>query len=254
VILRIVRMDTVRSWLLAVAACGVVALPTFVGAGVTMGQNSRLTATASPDRTVLLAKEQDPDGVTRVFFVNAATEEKLGAVLSLFNEGDLANVNILSSWNPSSSKVALLIYYGVRSSKIKLFKKDDTGKFVPIDVTLPDPLLICATPDLKKLAEEHVSASENCLGPWTTDNSIRLVSGVMVDRGNNAFVHLLVTFTAVVSAKANIKDVKLFGPYSDQEADKFLEEWGTKYWEEPDMGGDEIDSKRLNPQKPGKPN
>ena len=58
------------------------------------------------------------------------------------SEGDLGNVNVLSSWNPSGSKVVLdSVYHGVRSSKIKLFTRDEKGKFVPINLTLPDPLL-----------------------------------------------------------------------------------------------------------------
>ena len=96
--------------------------------------------------------------------------------------------------------------------------------------------MICdGKPDLKKLSEEHVHASENSLGPWTSDKSVRLVSGIMVDRGDSVFLHLFVTFTVILDGKADIKDVKLLGPYySDQDADKFLERWGKKYWEEPD--------------------
>lgn len=212
-------------------AISLIALLVFMRVDISEAESTRLPKTVSPDKTVFLLKEQRTDGGTRIFFVDAVTGEKLGAVLSLFNEGDLGNVNIISSWNGSSSKVALLIYYGTRSSKIKVFKRTNEDTFVPVDLLLPDPLAIYGKGDLKTLSEEHVSASENALGPWN-DNSVRLISGVMVDRGNNEFVHLLVTFTAVIDAKADIKDVKLVGPYSDQEADRFLEEWGTKYWEE----------------------
>ena len=215
---------------------------------VCIAENNKLTATASPDKKVLIAKEKDPDGAIHVFFISSATGERLGSVLSLLNEGDLTDVNVLSSWNASSSKVALLVYYGVRASKIKLFKRDDTGKFVPIDLKLPDPLGMYGKPDIKQLSEEHVNASENSLGPWTSDKSVRLVSGIMVDRGDNVFVHLFVTFTAVLDGRTDIQDVKLLGPYSDQEADKFLEQWGTKYWEEPDTGANKLDP----PTSPGK--
>jgi hypothetical protein len=230
-------MGPIRRCLVVIAAISVIAVVIFVGTDISLGENSRLTETVSPDKTVLLLKEQKPEGGVRIFFVDAVTNEKLGAVLSLLNEGDLANVSVVSSWNSSSSHVALLIYYGVRSSKIKLFKKDDHGRFAPIDLSLPDPLSIYGKAELRKLSEEHVGASENSLGPWTTDNSVRLVSGIMVDRGNNEFVHLFATFTAVINAKTDIKDLKLFGPYSDHEADAFLEKWGAKYWEEPDRTG-----------------
>jgi len=231
------RTATIRSCLSVIVVISVIASLVIVGADISDAEGTRLTATISPDKAVLLLEERQPDGGARIFFVDAFTGEKLGAVLSLFNERDLANVSVVSSWNPSSSQVALLIYYGVRSSKIKLFKKANDGEFVPIGLTLPDPVLIYANADLKKLSEGHVSASENSLGPWTSDNSVRLVSGIMVDRGNNEFVHLFATFTAVINAKAHIKNVKLLGPYSDGEADRFLEQWGSKYWEEPGSRG-----------------
>jgi hypothetical protein len=239
VISAMMQVNTVRRWILAIAKLCVLASLIFPGAPACVAQNHRLTETASPDKSVVLATEKDADGAMHVFFVSA-TGEKLGSALSILSEGDLGNVNVLSSWNPSGSKVALLIYHGVRSSKIKLFARDDKNKFVPINVTLPDPLSIYGKPELRKLSEEHVSASENSLGPWTSDKSVRLVSGIMVDQGNSVFVHLFVTFTVILDGKANIQDVKLLGPYSDQDADEFLEHWGTKYWEEPDRESGDI--------------
>jgi hypothetical protein len=56
----------------------------------------------------------------------------------------------------------------------------------------------------------------------------------MIDRGNDMFVHLLVTFTAIIEGRVEVKDVKLAGPYSDEEAERFLDQWGKKYWEELD--------------------
>ena len=234
------RVNTAHRWILDMAKLCVPASLIFLGTVASVAQNHRLTETASPDKTVVLATEKDADGAMHVFFVNSATGEKLGSVLSILSEGDLGNVNVLTSWNPSGSKVALLVYHGVRSSNIKLFTRDDKGKFVPINLTLPDPLSIYGKPDLKKLSEEHVSASENSLGPWTSDKSVRLVSGIMVDQGDSVFVHLFVTFTVILDGKADIQDVKLLGPYSDQDADKFLERWGTKYWEEPDTKSGDI--------------
>ena len=237
---RMLQAGTGRRWLFVIFT--ILAPLMYVGTVVCLAENNRLTTTASPDKKVLIAEEKDPDGAIHVFFVNSATGVRLGSALSLIDEGDLTNVNVLSSWNASSTKVALLVYHGVRSSKIKLFNRDDTGKFVPIDLKSPDPLEIYGKPDLRRLSEEHVNASENSLGPWISDKSVRLVSGIMVDRGDNVFVHLFVTFTAVLDGRADIQDVKLLGPYSDEEADRFLEQWGTKYWDEPDA-----EARKLNP-------
>ena len=230
---RTLRIESGCRWRLA-APAPIVALLTFVGTLTGTAENNGSIATASPDKTVSIARENGADGEIHVYFTNSATGKKLGSVLSLLNEGDLTNIDVLSSWNASGSKVALLIYYGVRSSKIKLFKRDDTGNFVPIDLKLPDPLEVYGKPDLRRLSEEHVTASENSLGPWTSDTSVRVVSGIMIDRGDNTFVHLFVTFTVVLNGRADIRDAKLLGPYSDQEADRFLEQWGRQYWEEPD--------------------
>jgi hypothetical protein len=194
---------------------------------------ARLTATTSPDSSVVITKETQANGPAEFYFVNSTTGERLGTVLSK-SEGDLANVTLVSSWNTSSSKVALLVFYGVRSSKIKLFERDAKGHFVPVILRMPDPLSIYGKSDLKKLSQEHVNASENSLGPWINDKSVRLVSGIMIDRGNDMFVHLLVTFTAIIEGRVEVKDVKLAGPYSDEEAERFLDQWGKKYWEELD--------------------
>lgn len=203
-----------------------------------LGQEpERLGATMSPDNKVIIVKEGPELGEKQFYFLNTVTGEKLGSVLTPHEHG-LASPSFVASWNSSSSKLALLVYYGVRSSQIELFRRDAQRRFIRIDFKAPDPLSIYGKSNLRKLAEEHVNASENSLGPWTTDNSIRLVSGIMVDRGDSTFVHLFVTFTAIVDGNAKIKDVKLLGPYSDQEADKFLNQWGKKYWEENETEGE----------------
>ena len=194
--------------------------------------SERLPATVSPDNEVIIVKEGSELGEKKFYFLDTVTGEKLGSVFTSHERG-LANPSFVASWNSSSSKLALLVYYGVRSSQIELFRRDTQGRFIRIDFKVPDPLSIYGKSDLRKLAEGNVRAAENSVGPWLAENTLRLLAGIEIDRGNNEFVHLFVSFTAIVDGKAKTRDLKLLGPYSDQQADKFRNRWGRKYWEEP---------------------
>jgi hypothetical protein len=199
-------------------------------------QPELLAGTMSPDKKVALAKEGPEFGEKNFYFLNTATGEKLGRIFS--GELNPENPSFVASWNPSSSKVAVLVYFGVRSSRIELFRLNAQRYLERVKFSAPDPLSMYGKPDLKKLAEEHVKASENSLGPWINNDSVRLVSGVMIDQGDDTFRHLFITFTATLRQNVEIAHAQIQGPYTDREAREFLERWGSKYWQEPETDTD----------------
>ena len=192
-----------------------------------------LTHTLSPDKQVAIMRERAEAGDLDYYFVQQSGGKKLGFVLPPETRHELSNVSFVTSWNRSSSKVATLLFYGTKLSGLLLHSKDSTGQFQPVELDEPDAVDLYQKRTRKKLPEGGSGASENAVGPWLDDITVRLVTGgtrPVNQSGDN--VHVYVTFVArIQNGQATLTDVHLKGPLSDRASARFIKKWGRRYFE-----------------------
>ncbi len=101
-------------------------------------------------------------------FARASDHQKLGNVLPADQQGQISNVAIVVSWNPHSSKVALLVFYGTKLSELLLFTKDDAGQFQAVSWEQPDAEAIYQQSTGRRLPRPGDGHNQNAVGPWGT--------------------------------------------------------------------------------------
>jgi len=186
----------------------------------------------SPNQQFAIIEEQTDDGGRDEYFISQSSHKKLGFVLPADVRGEISNVAIIASWNPSSTKVALLLFYGTKLSELLLFSRANDGTFQPISLEEPNPTALYQKRTGKTLPQRG-DGEENGVGPWLDENTVLLVWGdVKVNKENDDYLHLFVTFRAHIAGKhAELSHLKIIGPLTDSQSEAFLKKWGEQYVE-----------------------
>jgi hypothetical protein len=168
-------------------------------------------------------------------FWNTKLKKYAGSVLPP-DQDDLSNLQFVADWNPKGTRLALLYYYSTKLSDFYLYTTSADGMVNRADFKCPD------SSDVYANVKGHTwslsqSSGESCnsLGPWTDDNTVRLICGDSKDvydkqNQNLGTLTLLVTFKVhFMDYSTKVSDEKLIGPFSDADRDTFLKQWGDQY-------------------------
>jgi hypothetical protein len=187
---------------------------------------SNLTLVSRPttdQSTLAIVKNKNDD----YFFMDTKTNQKLGYV-----HGELhgARINhVEASWSPDARTVAVLISYGTRLSTILLYSLGDHREIKSVQLPDVDPIAIY-DPDKKflHLGEQASGYSENALGTWMTNDSLKIVRGNAVidpETDEHTRHYLIVLDLKIVGHSAQIANQFLPGVLSNEQARRFLREW-----------------------------
>lgn len=192
------------------------------------GADFTVETTRSPDGRFMIAGDGSIKAPKRIYFENVGSGVSAGSVMQPDQAG-ATNVQIAARWNDSSSRVALLISFGTKGSDFKLFEEEG-GKFVQVGFEEPDPLLLLQMQKPGVIpALARPTASTDCLGLWMNNITVRLLHGTdVVFSGKDQQPEIstvYASFEVVVERRAEVKNVRLFGPYSEAESTSFLERW-----------------------------
>ena len=189
----------------------------------------RILSTA-PDRRFAIVEERAESGERDYYFVRRADGRQLGFVLGAEHRHEISNVAIVASWNPRSTKVALLLFYGTKLSELLLFHKADDDTFVPVALKKPDPMAIYRERTGKTLPEQGDGYNENGVGSWPDEDTVLLLSGEAKQtedqKNSEEYLHFLVTFRAhIVAHHSELTRLKLTGPLTNVQSQRFLKKW-----------------------------
>lgn len=173
--------------------------------------------------------EDKSDGIN-YFFLDTQTDERLGDVL-----GDLrgARINdIRASWSPDSRKVAVFISYGTRLNTVFLYSLGDDHKMRLVKFPDINPVEIYDKRSPKKRfshqAEQAAGYSENAIGNWMTNDTVKIVRGDAIINPENderANHFLVVLEVKIVGVRGQILKVSPVGVLSNKGAESFLSKW-----------------------------
>jgi hypothetical protein len=184
-----------------------------------------LTQTRSPDGKSVVIAEGSEDAPQALYFADAKTGGLLGWITQ-HEEAGASNVRLKTSWNGSSSGVALLMFYGAKMSDIEVFRKNSDGGFMRVEFKKADPLAFFAKEKPGIFSSNYrLAAPENELGSWKNEHKVNLLTGEAFLTSDNSIIHVYVSFDLSLSDPAVVMDTRFFGPFTDREAETFLAEW-----------------------------
>ena len=164
------------------------------------------------------------------FFVDTKTNERLGDVLK--DLGGASIQDLQASWSPDGRKVAVLISYGTRLNTILVYSLNDSHKMKSVQLPNIDPVGIYDKRDpdkhLLREAEQSAGYSENALGGWMTNDSLRIIRGeaVIGSQDDEHTKHFLIVLEVkVVGDRGRIQSESLPGVLSNDQAATFLSKW-----------------------------
>jgi hypothetical protein len=200
-----------------------------------------LPATVSPDKQFAIVEVRVVDGQRDYYFVHQPSRKRLGFVLPREQRHEISNVAIVASWNKSSAKVALLLFYGTKLSELLLHSRGPDGTFQQVELPSPDPLEVYRKRTGKTIAQQGDGFSENAVGPWLDEETVMLLSGEAKqilppdseteDVPLDQYTHVLVTFRARIRGRsATISDLRLVGPLTNAASEAFQKRWGEHYF------------------------
>lgn len=168
-------------------------------------------------------------------FIDCSSKQELGRVFPENQEGEISNVHMLSSWSKDNTRVALLVYYGTKLNEVLVFARNTSGAFEPVEFEWPDSVSVWERKNKTKWNLRYATGyGENSLGPWISENTIRLIAGEAKE-SDGAVRYILAPFRLVVRGKRGyVRDIKVLGVLSDQEANGYLHKWGEKFWRLPE--------------------
>lgn len=193
----------------------------------------RRVISTAPNGQVAIVEAQADSGDRDYYFVRRLDNKQLGFVLPSEQRNEISNVAIVASWSPRNTRVALLVFYGTKLSELLVFRRADDGRFVPVNLLVPDPITLYRKHAGKTLPQPGDGYSENGVGPWLDEDTVLLLSGEAKQTEDlDEYFHLLVTFrTHVIGKRAGTSHLKLIGPLTNIQSEKFLKKWGNKYVE-----------------------
>jgi hypothetical protein len=170
---------------------------------------------------------------TDFFFVDTKTNERLGDVLKDLNGARVQDIK--ASWSPDGRKVAVLISYGTRLNAILVYALGNGHKMKRVHLPDIDPVGIYHkhNPDKHFLrqAEQSGGYSENALGGWITNDSLRMVRGdaLIGSKGDEDTKHFLIVLEVeIVGDRGRIVSESLSGVLSNEQAATFLSKWNSR--------------------------
>jgi hypothetical protein len=200
-----------------------------------------LPGTASPNKQFAILESRAANGQRDYYFVHQPSRKRLGFVLPPAQRGVISNVAIVASWNTSSAKVALLVFYGTKLSELLLHNRASDGTFQQVEFREPDPLVLYRQRTGKTIPQPGDGYSENAVGPWVGEDTVMLVAGEAKqivpaeseteDASLGEYRHVFVTFRARVRGRrAKMSDLRLIGPLTNATAEDFQKHWGEHYF------------------------
>lgn len=196
------------------------------------GEQHVLARTKSPDKRIMIVEERADNGDRDYYFVQQPGGRKLGFVLPTDQRHEISKVSIVTSWNHSSSKVALLVFFGTKASELLLHSKDGDGQFQQIALQQPDAVAMYWQRTHRTIPQPGDGYSENAVGPWLDENTVQLVSGeAKQTKQQDEYTHVFVTFEARIQAgRATISNLQLKGPFSSDASKGFVRKWGRHFF------------------------
>ena len=141
----------------------------------------RAKLTTSPDGKISIrSNEKIWEAEFDFDFYEVSTGKSLGRIKG---SDILRNVAFVCRWSPKGTRVAVLMFYGTKASKLLIFERGKDGQMSEIPLAMPDPDQEYAKAKLKPdLGPNHGGASLNGLGRWKGEDSIELLCGTWLDR------------------------------------------------------------------------
>lgn len=177
-----------------------------------------------------LAIVKDKNDGTDYFFVDTKTNERLRDVLGHLRSARINDIK--ASWSPDGRKVAVFISYGTRLNTIFLYSLGDDRKMKSVELPDIDPIAFYDKRDPNKhflrQAEGAVGYSENALGGWMTNDTVKIIRGDAVVQPDDAprTKHFLIELEIKVAGEhAKIVKLSATGVLSDEQAEKFIKNW-----------------------------
>lgn len=180
----------------------------------------------SPNKEIGIVVTKDKDFNKSFYLQNLKTNKRLAMIASQKDGRSYSDV-IIASWNPNSTKVALLITYR-KLNYVTIFARNRHGLFVEVKFQSPDPI---------KYYEARGGApfpsvpgfNENGVGTWKGNDIVSLISGDAKEF-DTGLTHFFISYKAEVkNLKAKIFKIKPEGKLSDEEAAAFMQQWHESY-------------------------
>lgn len=168
--------------------------------------------TLAPDKhTIIFQGKED------CHFVDLRSKKNLGHI-----PHTSGNEDIVASWCPDSSKVAIVKYYGSKLCCLQLLRRTATGKFVELNFEEPRPMDLYEKRHGKFPFEyDGSTAPMDGVGPWASNDKVHLISGESHFAYKES-LNLFVTFDAQFKgATVQIRNIQMHELMSDNEAEKF---------------------------------
>jgi hypothetical protein len=198
----------------------------FLGPRECHAQKDQLASTISPNKRYVIAFEGSKTAPRAVYFLDITNDTNVGWITPPAEAG-ASNVNVVASWDTSSTKVGLLISYGVKSSTFAIFRQDHVRRFIPVSVDLPN---------LESLYRRNTNrdnikpdAAENRLGRWITPNKLALLAGESIITPDGNLTWLFASLELLVGEGSVIKNLQTYTFSSEQKTDNFIAGWQKTY-------------------------
>jgi hypothetical protein len=192
------------------------------------GDTEVISKSATGESSLAIVKDRS-DGID-YFFMDTKTGERLGDVL-----GDLrgARINdIEGSWSADGRKVAVFISYGTRMNTVFVYTLSEDHKMKSVKLPDIDPVEIYdkRNPEkhLSRQAEEAPGYSENAIGDWITNDTVKIVRGdaiIDVEDDERTKHFLVVLEVKIVGDHGHIVKSSPIGVLSNERAESFLNNW-----------------------------
>jgi len=199
-----------------------------------------LSGTTSPNKEIVVVEVLAADGQSDFYFVDRLSGKRLGFVLPREQRRQISKVGIVAKWNKSSTRVAMMVYYGTKLSELLIHSRGRDGAFHEVELEAPDPLELYQKRTGKRIASQGDGYSDNSVGPWLDEDTVLLMSGEAkqvippgsetedVDLGQ--YAHVYATFRAKIRGRtARVSDLRLIGPLTNKESGTFKKQWEARY-------------------------